>query len=188
MIQAVEKIMPESSGGRWNDTWPAGRTDSAAPDQRSRRDRPAFRVRQPLQGQDGRQHSIRVRAWRREEQMNRRWRVDQPPAAWPNFPSDHALAKSAQKRTSAEAMAFAKVVEHRSEEANSSGVPAKRPSPEEIKKHAARYLRLIPRTRIIRGPGPPLCGCANSTATLLVERGADHYPLRHQLERRGKAL
>jgi hypothetical protein len=33
------------------------------------------------------------------------WRNEQPPATWPIFPSDHPLAKSAQKRTTAQALA-----------------------------------------------------------------------------------
>jgi hypothetical protein len=72
------------------------------------------------------------------------WRVDQPPAAWPSFPSDHPLAKSAQKRTSAEALAFATDIEARWEKAKSSGVPAKRPSPEEIKEACRALLTIDP--------------------------------------------
>lgn len=39
------------------------------------------------------------------------WRADRPPAAWPIFPADHPLARPAEKRTAAEALALATDVE-----------------------------------------------------------------------------
>ncbi|WP_314957824.1 hypothetical protein [Bradyrhizobium cosmicum] len=68
--------------------------------------------------------------------------ADQPPAAWPAFPPDHPLGKSTRKRTPSEALALAKDVEERWEQAKLSGDITKRPSSEEIKE-ACRALRMI---------------------------------------------
>ena len=72
------------------------------------------------------------------------WRVNQPPAGWPTFPSGHSLAKSTQKRTTAEALAFANDIEARWEQSKSSGIPTKRPSPEEIKEACRALLTIDP--------------------------------------------
>jgi len=72
------------------------------------------------------------------------WRSDQPPAAWPTFPSDHPLAKPAQKRTTEQAMAFAKDVEDRWERSN-SGAANSRPSPDEIKEACRALLAIDPK-------------------------------------------
>lgn len=73
MIKTIEKVIPKSSGGTMNNSlasWP-DRQRRSRQVRRSRGDQPAHRVRQPRQGQDGRQqHSIQVRAWRRDKQMN----------------------------------------------------------------------------------------------------------------------
>lgn len=172
MIKTVEKIIPKSSGGTMEQQLGqlAGQTAAVAPGSAVPR-RSAGSSGSAASAGAGwapaAQHSSSGVEARQADELT--WRVDQPPAAWPNFPSDHPLAKSAQKRTSAEALAFARDVEARWEDTRSSGVPAKRPSPRRSRKHAARYLRSNPRTRIIGGPGPPLCGCAKSIATLLVE-------------------
>lgn len=39
------------------------------------------------------------------------WRADRPPSAWPEFPADHPLARPAEIRNPAEALAVAKAVE-----------------------------------------------------------------------------
>lgn len=70
------------------------------------------------------------------------WRGDQPPLAWPTFPSAHPLAKPTRKRTTSEALALAEDVEdrwHRSEAARDT---TKRPSAEEIHE-ACRALLTI---------------------------------------------
>ncbi|MHC2621128.1 hypothetical protein ACVIW2_003160 [Bradyrhizobium huanghuaihaiense] len=70
------------------------------------------------------------------------WQVDRPPAAWPTFPPDHALARSARKRTPSEALALAKDVEDRWKKAESSANISMRPSPEKINE-ACRALLTI---------------------------------------------
>jgi hypothetical protein len=71
-------------------------------------------------------------------------RGDQPPAAWPTFPSDHPLAKPARKRTTEQAMALAKDVEDRWERFN-SGAANSRPSPDEIKDACRALLAIDPK-------------------------------------------
>ncbi|WP_439374087.1 hypothetical protein [Bradyrhizobium sp. DASA03120] len=70
------------------------------------------------------------------------WQADRPPAAWPTFPPDHALARSTLKRTPSEALALAKDVEDRWKKAESSAGSSMRPSPEEINE-ACRALLTI---------------------------------------------
>jgi hypothetical protein len=146
MIKTVEKIIPKSSGGTMEQQLGqlAGQTAAIAPGSAVPQRSAGLSGSAALAGagRPAAQHSSSGVEARRADELT--WRVDQPPAAWPNFPSDHALAKSAQKRTSAEALAFAKDVEHRWEEANSSGVPAKRPSPEEIKEACRALLAIDP--------------------------------------------
>lgn len=70
------------------------------------------------------------------------WQADRPPAAWPTFPPDHALARSTRKRTPSEALALAKDVEDRWKQAESSADISMRPSPEDINE-ACRALLTI---------------------------------------------
>jgi hypothetical protein len=72
------------------------------------------------------------------------WRRDRPPAAWPTFPSDHPLAQSAEKRTPAQAMAFAQDVEDRWAKSK-SGNALVRPSSEEIKEACRALLTVDPK-------------------------------------------
>ena len=72
------------------------------------------------------------------------WRGQQPPAVWPTFPSDHPLARSAQKRTTAEAMALAKDVEDRWEQSNSRASNS-RPSSDEINEACRALLAIDPK-------------------------------------------
>jgi hypothetical protein len=72
------------------------------------------------------------------------WRSEQPPAAWPTFPSDHPLARPAQKRTTAQAMALAKDIEDRWEQSN-SGASNSRPSSDEIKEACRALLAIDPK-------------------------------------------
>ncbi|AMA57016.1 hypothetical protein [Bradyrhizobium sp. CCGE-LA001] len=69
-------------------------------------------------------------------------RADQPPAAWPTFPPDHALARSTRKRTPSEALALAKEVEDRWKKAETAADISMRPSPAEIDE-ACRALLTI---------------------------------------------
>jgi hypothetical protein len=77
-------------------------------------------------------------------QKESEWRSEQPPAAWPTFPSDHPLARPAQKRTTEQAMALAKDVEDRWERSN-SGAANSRPSPDEIKEACRALLAIDPK-------------------------------------------
>jgi hypothetical protein len=70
------------------------------------------------------------------------WQADRPPASWPTFPPDHALAKSTRKRTPSEALALAKDVEDRWKKAESSADISMRPSREDINE-ACRALLTI---------------------------------------------
>ncbi|MGY2901128.1 hypothetical protein [Bradyrhizobium sp. URHC0002] len=72
------------------------------------------------------------------------WRSEQPPAAWPTFPLDHPLARPAQKRTTAQAMALAKDVEDRWKQSN-SGASNSRPSSDEIKEACRALLAINPK-------------------------------------------
>lgn len=69
-------------------------------------------------------------------------RADLPPAAWPTFPPDHALAKPTRKRTPSEALALAKEVEDRWKRAETSGDLSLRPSADDINE-ACRALLTI---------------------------------------------
>ncbi|MBR0787362.1 hypothetical protein [Bradyrhizobium iriomotense] len=70
------------------------------------------------------------------------WQADRPPAAWPTFPPDHALARSTRKRIPSEALALAKDVEDRWRRAESLANISMRPSPEDINE-ACRALLTI---------------------------------------------
>ena len=142
MIKTVEKIIPKSSGGTMEQQLGqlAGQTAAVAPGSTVARRSAGSSA--GAGWAPAAQHSSSGVEARQADELT--WRVDHPPAAWPNFPSDHPLAKSAQKRTSAEALAFAKDVEARWEKAKSSGVPAKRPSPEEIKEACRALLAIDP--------------------------------------------
>jgi hypothetical protein len=72
------------------------------------------------------------------------WRSEQPPATWPTFPSDHPLAKSSQKRTTAQAMALAKDIEDRWDQ-SSSGASNARPSADEIQEACRALLAIDPK-------------------------------------------
>ncbi|WFU19184.1 hypothetical protein [Bradyrhizobium sp. CB3481] len=72
------------------------------------------------------------------------WRSDQPPLAWPTFPSDHPLARPAKKRTTAQAMDLAKDIEDRWEKSN-SGASNSRPSSDEVKEACRALLAIDPK-------------------------------------------
>ena len=72
------------------------------------------------------------------------WRADQPPVAWPKFPPDHPLARSTRKRSPSEALALAKGIEERWNQAKSSGNVAMRPSSDEIKEACRALLGIDP--------------------------------------------
>jgi hypothetical protein len=72
------------------------------------------------------------------------WRSDRPPTTWPNFPSDHALGRSAAIRSPAQAVALAKDVEDRWEQSKSGNSKA-RPSSEEIKEACRALLAINPK-------------------------------------------
>ena len=90
-------------------------------------------------GQQGASSTFKA-ALRKESE----WRSEQPPAAWPTFPLDHPLARPAQKRTTAQAMALAKDVEDRWEQSN-SGASNSRPSSDEIKEACRALLAINPK-------------------------------------------
>jgi hypothetical protein len=147
MIKTVEKMIPKSSSGTGGTMEQqlgelAGQTAAVAPGSAVA---PRSAGASALAGAGwapAEQHSgSGVKAAQGDELT---WRVDQPPAAWPTFPSGHSLVKSTQKRTTAEALAFAKDVEARWEQSKSSGTPTKRPSPEEIKEACRALLTIDP--------------------------------------------
>jgi len=72
------------------------------------------------------------------------WRSDQPPAAWPTFPFDHPLAKWVQKRTTGLALALAKDIEERLEQARNGNAKA-RPSRDEIQEACRALLTIDPK-------------------------------------------
>jgi hypothetical protein len=72
------------------------------------------------------------------------WRGDRPPAAWPNFPFDHPLAKWAQKRTTGQAMALAKGIEDRWEQSRYGNAKG-RPSADEIQEACRALLAIDPK-------------------------------------------
>lgn len=71
--------------------------------------------------------------------------VDRPPNAWPKFPPDHELAKPTRKRTPSEALALAKQVEDRWQQAQSSTDISKRPSADEINEACRALLTIDPK-------------------------------------------
>jgi hypothetical protein len=77
-----------------------------------------------------------------EDESN--WHSDQPPAVWPTFPPGHPLARQTEKRTSAQALALAKLVEDRWKHSKSSGNPAQRPSPDEVNEACRALLTIDP--------------------------------------------
>lgn len=74
----------------------------------------------------------------------REWRSEQPPGAWPTFPSDHPLAKPAKKRTTEQAMELARDVEDRWDRSN-AGTTNARPSPDEIREACRALLAIDPK-------------------------------------------
>lgn len=144
MIKTVEKVIPKSSGGTMEQQLGqlAGQTAAYAPGSAIA---PGSAVSSGSAGAGwtpAEQHpGSRVEATRKDELT---WRVDQPPAAWPTFPPGHSLAKSTQKRTTAEALAFAKDIEARWEQSKSAEGPTRRPSPEEIKEACRALLTIDP--------------------------------------------
>lgn len=72
------------------------------------------------------------------------WSSDRPPAAWPMFPLDHPLARSAPKRTASQAIALAKEIEDRWEQAKSGNAKA-RPSSDEILDACRALLTISPK-------------------------------------------
>jgi hypothetical protein len=72
------------------------------------------------------------------------WSGDRPPAAWPMFPLDHPLAKSAQRRTPGQAIALAKEIEDRWEQSKSENSKA-RPSSDEIQEACRALLAISPK-------------------------------------------
>ncbi|MBR1156427.1 hypothetical protein [Bradyrhizobium sp. JYMT SZCCT0428] len=72
------------------------------------------------------------------------WSSDRPPAAWPTFPPDHPLARSAPKRTADQAIALAKKIEDRWEQAKSGNAKA-RPSSDEIQEACRALLTISPK-------------------------------------------
>jgi len=73
------------------------------------------------------------------------WRADRPPAAWPKFPGDHALAKPTRKRTPSEALKFAEDVEDRWNQAERSADTSMRPSAEDINEACRALLAIDPK-------------------------------------------
>lgn len=144
VIKTVEKVIPKSSGGTMEQQLGelAGQTAAVAPGSAVAQ-RPAASSGATGTGSGPAElsSSSRVEATRADEPT---WRVDQPPAAWPTFPSGHALAKPTQKRTTAEALAFANDIEARWEQSKSSGSPTTRPSPDEIKEACRALLAIDP--------------------------------------------
>jgi len=72
------------------------------------------------------------------------WRADRPPAAWPEFPADHPLARPTDKRTPAEALLLAKDVETRWSKFR-AGETKRRPSPDAIQDAMRALLAIDPK-------------------------------------------
>lgn len=72
------------------------------------------------------------------------WRADRPPAAWPSFPPDHALAKPAPKRSNADALALARTIETRWND-HKSDRSRPRPSAEDVQDALRALLALDPK-------------------------------------------
>ncbi|TYO62955.1 hypothetical protein FXV83_30060 [Bradyrhizobium hipponense] len=144
MIKTVEKIIPKSGGGTMEQQLGqlAGQTAAVAPGSAAAPRSAGSLASAGAGWTPAAQHSRSGAEASQGDELT--WRVDQPPATWPTFPPGHALAKSTQMRTSAEALAFARDIEARWEEAKSSGVPTKRPSPEEIKEACRALLAIDP--------------------------------------------
>lgn len=144
VIKTVEKIIPKSNGGTMEQQLGqlAGQTAAVAPGSAVAAGSAVLSGSTGAGSAPAGQHSSsRVEATRESELT---WRADQPPAAWPAFPSGHSVTKSTPKRTTAEALAFAKDIEARWEQSKSSGIPTKRPSPEEIKEACRALLTIDP--------------------------------------------
>lgn len=144
VIKTVEKVVPKTGGGTMEQQLGelAGQTAAVAPGSAATpRSAVSSGAAGTKSGPAEQRSSSHAEATRGDEPT---WRVDQPPAAWPTFPSGHALARPTQKRTTAEALAFAKNIESRWEQSKSSGSPATRPSPEEIKEACRALLAIDP--------------------------------------------
>jgi hypothetical protein len=72
------------------------------------------------------------------------WRSDRPPVAWPNFPFDHPLARSALKRTTGQAIALAKDIEDRWEQSRYGNAKG-RPAADEIQEACRALLTIDPK-------------------------------------------
>ncbi|MFK4509104.1 hypothetical protein LPJ38_17175 [Bradyrhizobium daqingense] len=81
----------------------------------------------------------------REVAKESEWRADRPPAAWPTFASDHALARPTRKRTPSEALALAQDVEDRWKKAESAADVSMRPSPADIDEACRALLTIDPK-------------------------------------------
>lgn len=144
VVKAVGKLVPKSSGGTMEQQLGqlAGQTAAAVPGSAVAAGSTFSSGLSGAGSAPAEQHSSARAETTRGDELT--WRADQPPAAWPTFPSGDALAKPAQKRTAAEALAFAKEIEVRWEQSKSSGTPTKRPSPEEIKEACRALLTIDP--------------------------------------------
>jgi hypothetical protein len=146
-IEAVERLIPKTSGGTMEQQLGqlAGQTAAVAPGSAVTSGSVVTSGSAGAGSAPAQQHSgSRVEATRESELT---WRADHPPAAWPTFPSGHPLAKSTQKRTAAEAFAFANGIEARWEWSKSSGASMKPPSSDEIKEACRVLLAIDPASR-----------------------------------------
>jgi len=71
--------------------------------------------------------------------------ADRPPAAWPTFPPDHALAKPTRKRTPSEALKLADDVEERWKQAEVSADVSMRPSADDLNEACRALLAIDPK-------------------------------------------
>ncbi|MDB5653246.1 MAG: signal peptide protein [Tardiphaga sp.] len=71
------------------------------------------------------------------------WRADRPPAAWPVYAADHALAKPTEKRLPADAIALATSVETRWGQFKAGDIK-RRPSADEIQQALRALLAIAP--------------------------------------------
>ncbi|SFI03165.1 hypothetical protein SAMN05216525_103443 [Bradyrhizobium sp. Gha] len=73
------------------------------------------------------------------------WQAERPPAAWPKFPRDHALAKPTRKRTPSEALKLARDVEERWKKAEASTDVSMRPSADDVDEACRALLAIDPK-------------------------------------------
>ena len=143
VAQTVQKVAPQAGtstvSGLTTRAPAAGATASGGTMEQQLRELGARTV--PPQSPNGAQANL---PGERGTGKESEWRADQPPVAWPKFPPDHPLARSTRKRSPSEALAFAKGVEERWNQAKSSGNVAMRPSSEEIKEACRALLAIDP--------------------------------------------